>query len=76
MQENRRGISPGEFRKRLQHIIEDGVTPLENTKRGIQDYTSHNEMEDLKRYKGFLNTSSYDEVRDVKVPPPYQGEEI
>ena len=61
--------------RRLETATIGELTPFERGKGGIEDYTTTQEAEDLRQYKKFISTSSYDEVRDAEVPP-YPGEEI
>lgn len=69
------GYRREKFKKRLETATSGELSPLERAKGGIEDYTTTQEAEDLRQYKKFISTSSYDDVRDAKVPP-YQGEEI
>lgn len=69
------GYRREKFKKRLETATSGELSPLERAKGGIEDYTEAQEAEDLRQYKKFISTSSYDDVRDAEVPP-YQGEEI
>ena len=59
--------------RRLETATRGELSPLEQAKGGIEDYTTTQEAEDLRQYKKFISTSSYDDVRDAEVPP-YQGD--
>ncbi|MBO5479471.1 MAG: hypothetical protein J6A04_07330 [Clostridia bacterium] len=41
----------------------------------IEDYSIYKENKDLESYKRFMNSSSYDEIKEVQVPSYYGDEE-
>ena len=58
--------------RRLEVATSGELSPLERAKGGIPDYTEK-EQKDLTEYKRFINTSSYDDVRDCELEP-YEGD--
>lgn len=50
------------------------VTDTERMKNGIEDYSMCQEEKDLQSYKHFMNSSAYDEIKEVQVPL-YCGDE-
>lgn len=67
------GYRREQFAERLETATSGELSPLERAKGGILDYTETQELQDLIDYKRFISTSSYDDVRDVKVGP-YEGD--
>lgn len=61
----------GKFKNRLKN---GEVTDTERMKNAIEDYSIYQEKKDLESYKRFMNSSSYDEIKEVKVPS-YCGDE-
>ncbi|MBR0426961.1 MAG: hypothetical protein IJK18_02000 [Clostridia bacterium] len=59
--------------RRLETATRGELSPLERAKGGIPDYTKTQEAEDLRDYRRFISTSSYDDVRDGEVEQ-YEGE--
>ena len=67
------GYRREKLKKRLETAISGELSPLERAKGGIEDYTEAQEQKDMELFKRFIGTSSYDDVRDVKVGP-YEGD--
>lgn len=51
--------------------IRDCVS-LEEKYGSVEDYSQYQEQIDLKRYYSFMNSSAYDDIRDVEFGIPYQ----
>lgn len=58
--------------KRLETATSGELSLLERAKGGIPDYKNQ-EAEDLRNYRKFISTSSYDDVRDCELEP-YEGD--
>lgn len=41
----------------------------------IEDYSIYQEKKDLESYRRFMNSSAYDEIKEVQVPSYYGDEE-
>ena len=51
------------------------VTDTERMKNAIEDYSIYQEKKDLESYRRFMNSSAYDEIKEVQVPSYYGDEE-
>lgn len=64
-------LQSGKFKNRLKN---GEVTDTERMKYAIEDYSIYQEKKDLELYRRFINSSAYDEVKEVQVPS-YRGDE-
>lgn len=64
------------FMKSLRNGLKDGEITASERMNAIKDYTNTQERKDLESYKSFLNTSEYDSIKEVQVPPYLGDEEI
>lgn len=64
------------FMKSLRNGLKDGEITASERMNAIKDYTNTQERKDLESYKFFLNTSAYDSIKEVQVPPYLGDEEI
>lgn len=59
-----KSLESGKFKNRLKN---GEVTATERMKNAIEDYSIYQEKRDLERYKRFMNSSSYDYIKEVQV---------
>lgn len=66
-------LEAGKFKNGLKN---GEVTDTERMKNAIEDYSIYQEKKDLESYKRFMNSSSYDEIKEVQVTSYHGDEEI
>ena len=66
-----KSLESGNFKNGLKN---GEVTDTERMKYAIEDYSIYQEKKDLESYRRFMNSSSYDEIKEVQVPS-YRGDE-
>ena len=72
---NRNKFIESLFVGKLKNGLKNGeVTDTERMKNAIEDYSIYQEKKDLESYKSFMNSSAYDEIKEVKVSS-YRGDE-
>ena len=65
-------LQAGKFKNGLKN----GEITVDERLGTIKDYSKEQEAKDLQRFKSFMNSSAYDEIKDVEIPSYYGDEEI